>query len=131
MYLNILKSKIHRARVTDANLNYIGSVTIDEELMEASGIVEGELVHVVDINNGSRFETYAIKGKAGSKVICLNGAAARMVQKDDLVIIMAYALMTPEEARAFSPKIVVVDEHNSITTLAKGERSNHEFIPRI
>lgn len=127
MYLNILKSKIHRARVTDANLNYIGSVTIDEDLMEASGIFEGELVHVVDINNGSRFETYAIKGARGSKVICLNGAAARMVQKDDLVIIMAYALMTPEEAEGFKPQIVVVDERNTVTTLAEGEQSNNVF----
>lgn len=127
MYLNILKSKIHRAKVTDANLNYIGSVTIDEDLMEASGIVEGELVHVVDINNGSRFETYAITGPRGSKVICLNGAAARMVQRDDLVIIMAYALMTPEEAASFRPKIVVVDDGNNITTLAKGEQSNNVF----
>lgn len=127
MYLNILKSKIHRAKVTDANLNYIGSVTIDEDLMEASGIVENELVHVVDINNGSRFETYAITGPRGSKVICLNGAAARMVQKDDLVIIMAYALMTADEAASFKPNIVVVDEGNNITTLAKGERSNNVF----
>lgn len=127
MYLNILKSKIHRAKVTDANLNYVGSVTIDEELMEASGIVEGELVHVVDINNGSRFETYAITGDRGSRVICLNGAAARLVQKDDLVIIMAYALMTPEEASGFSPKIVVVGEDNSIAKLVKGEKANHVF----
>lgn len=127
MYLNMLKSKIHRARVTDANLNYVGSVTIDEDLMEASGILEGEHVQVVDINNGSRFETYAIKGERGSKVICLNGAAARMVQKDDLVIIMAYALMTPEEAEDFHPRIVVVDEDNHIKTLEKGERSNHVF----
>ncbi|MDO4753633.1 MAG: aspartate 1-decarboxylase [Bacillota bacterium] len=127
MYLNMLKSKIHRARVMDANLNYIGSVTIDLDLMEASGIIEGELVHVVDINNGNRFETYAITGERGSKVICLNGAAARMVQKDDLVIIMAYAMMTPEEARAYKPNIVVVDENNNMTTLAEGEEANHVF----
>ncbi len=127
MYLNMLKSKIHRARVTDANLNYVGSVTIDEDLMEASGIVEGEQVHIVNVNNGSRFVTYAIKGERGSGVICLNGAAARLVQKDDLVIIMAYALMLPDEARDYEPAVIVVDSENKIASLHKGEKANNVF----
>jgi len=106
MYLNILKSKIHRVQVTEANLNYIGSITIDEELMEAANIYAGERVQVVDNNNGARLETYVIPGKRGSGCICINGAAAHLVNVGDTVIIMAYALMEPEEAKGFKPAIV-------------------------
>lgn len=127
MYLNMLKSKIHRARVTDADLNYVGSVTIDEDLMDASGIMENEQVHVVNINNGSRFITYAIRGARGSGVICLNGAAARLVQKDDLVIIMAYSLMEQDEASEYKPSVVVVNEENRIISLHKGEKADNVF----
>lgn len=109
MFLEIMKSKIHRVSVTQANLNYIGSITIDSRLMEAAGIVEGERVYIVNNNNGERFDTYAIPGEAGSGVICLNGAAARKAQPGDVVIIMAYAHMTPEEARGFKPSVVFPD----------------------
>lgn len=109
MYLEIMKSKIHRVTVTQANLNYIGSITIDSRLMEAAGILEGERVYIVNNNNGERFDTYAIPGEAGSGVICLNGAAARKAQPGDVVIIMAYAHMTPEEARGFKPSVVFPD----------------------
>ena len=114
MFLQILKSKIHRAVVTEANLNYVGSVTIDEELMEAAGLLEGERVQVVNNNNGARLETYVIKGERFSGQICLNGAAARQVQIGDVLIIMAYALMTPEEAKNFKPLNVYPDENNKI-----------------
>lgn len=106
MLLTVLKSKIHCARVTEANLNYMGSITIDENLMDAAGMLEGEQVHIVNNNNGERFVTYIIKGERGSGQICLNGAAARLVQPDDVVIIMAYAQMSPEEARAFRPMVI-------------------------
>lgn len=106
MYLNILKSKIHRVQVTEANLEYIGSITIDEDLMEAAGIFAGERVQVVDNTNGARLETYVIPGERGSGCICMNGAAAHLIKPGDTVIIMAYALMTPEEAKAFRPSIV-------------------------
>lgn len=106
MLLNILKSKIHRVTVTEANLEYIGSITIDENLMDASGIVAGERVQVVDNTNGARLETYVIPGKRGSGCICMNGAAAHMIHVGDTVIIMAYALMTPEEQKTFRPQIV-------------------------
>lgn len=109
MLIEIMKSKIHRVTVTQANLNYIGSITIDSKLMEAAGIVEGERVYIVNNNNGERFDTYVIPGEAGSGVICLNGAAARKVQPGDVVIIMAYAQMTPEEARTFKPRVVFPD----------------------
>jgi aspartate 1-decarboxylase len=114
MFLDILKSKIHRATVTEADLNYIGSITIDEDLMDASGIVENEKVHIVNINNGERIETYVIKGKRGSGLICMNGPAARKTQKGDIVIIMAYTMITPEEAKSFKPKIVFPNENNRI-----------------
>ncbi len=107
--LQILKSKIHRATVTEARLDYIGSITIDRDLLDAAGIFPGERVFIVDNNNGERFDTYAIEGPRGSGVICLNGAAARKVQVGDVVIIMAYALMTPEEAASFSPKVIFPD----------------------
>lgn len=109
MFLEIMKSKIHRVSVTQANLNYIGSITIDKALMDAAGILEGERVYIVDNNNGERFDTYAIAGEPKSGTICLNGAAARKVQPGDVIIIMAYAMMTPEEAREFKPSIVFPD----------------------
>jgi len=106
MTIEVLKSKIHRVSVTDANLNYIGSITIDEALMDAAGLIEYEKVAVVNNNNGERFETYVIKGERGSGVICTNGAAARLVQPGDILIITAYAQMTPEEARNFKPTVI-------------------------
>ena len=118
----MLKSKIHRAVVTQSELNYVGSITIDSELMNAAGIIEYEKVHIVDINNGNRFETYVISGEKGSGVVCLNGAAARCVQKDDLVIIMAYASMTPEEAAEHRPIVVFVDESNRIKKIFDYEK---------
>lgn len=112
MTVTMLKSKIHRASVTEANLNYVGSITIDSSLMNAAGIFEYEKVQIVDVNNGSRIETYVISGEADSGVICLNGAAARCVQPGDIVIIMAYAQMTPEEAQTHVPNVIMVDEKN-------------------
>lgn len=109
MQLQMLKSKIHRVTVTEANLNYIGSITIDQDLMDAANILSGERVFIVDNNNGERFDTYAIPGKRGSGVICLNGAAARKVHTGDIVIIMAYALMDAEEARYFKPSVIFPD----------------------
>lgn len=106
MVIEVLKSKIHCVKVTDANLNYVGSVTIDEDLMDAAGIIQGEHVYIVNNNNGERLETYVIKGERGSGCICLNGAAARKVQVGDVVIIMSYAQLDFEEARTFVPKIV-------------------------
>ncbi|MFO8066941.1 MAG: aspartate 1-decarboxylase [Bacteroidales bacterium] len=114
MFLEILKSKIHRATVTEADLNYIGSITIDENLMDAVGIIENEKVHVVNINNGERLETYVIKGQRGSGMICMNGPAARKTQKGDIVIIMAYAMLTQDEAKTYLPKIIFPDENNKI-----------------
>lgn len=107
--LQMLKSKIHRVTVTEANLDYIGSITIDSKLMEAACILPGERVFIVDNNNGERFDTYAIAGEPGSGVICLNGAAARRVHRGDVVIIMAYALMSEEEARTFKPRVIFPD----------------------
>lgn len=109
MQLQMLKSKIHRVTVTEANLNYIGSITIDQDLMDAANILSGERVFIVDNNNGERFDTYAIPGERGSGVICLNGAAARKVHTGDIVIIMAYALMDAEEARSFKPSVIFPD----------------------
>ncbi|MDD6783319.1 MAG: aspartate 1-decarboxylase [Prevotellaceae bacterium] len=114
MTIEVLKSKIHCARVTDANLNYVGSVTIDEDLMDAAGLIAGEHVYIVDNNNGERFETYVIKGERGSGCLCLNGAAARKVQVDDVVIVMSYGRMTIEEAKTFEPKIIFPREGNRI-----------------
>jgi len=118
----MLKSKIHRAVITQAELNYVGSITIDEALMEASGLYEYERVHVVNVNSGSRIETYVIAGERGSGVICLNGAAARSGQKGDSVIIMAYADMSPEEIKTHSPKVVFVDEKNEIVKISSYEK---------
>jgi len=108
------KSKIHRARVTEANLDYVGSITIDEDLMEASGLYPGEKVAVVNINNGERVETYTIVGERGSGIIGINGAAARQFMPHDLVIIIAYGIMEEEEARTHEPRVVFVDDHNRI-----------------
>ena len=121
MELSILKSKIHRAVITQAELNYVGSITIDETLMKAAGLLEYEHVHVVKVNSGSRIETYVIAGEPDSGMICLNGAAARAGQAGDFVIIMAYASMTPEEVSAHHPKVVFVDENNKITRTASYE----------
>lgn len=113
MLIEVVKSKIHNVSVTEANLNYIGSITIDEDLMDAAGIIENEKVQVVNINNGERLDTYVIKGARGSGSICLNGAAARKVAVGDVVIIISYAAMTPEEARSFRPKILFPDTNTN------------------
>lgn len=109
MTIEIMKSKIHRVTVTEARLDYIGSITIDKDLMDAARIVPGERVYIVNNNNGARLDTYAIAGEPGSGTVCLNGAAARLVQPGDVVIIMAYAQMTPEEAAAFRPSVIFPD----------------------
>lgn len=109
MYIEVVKSKIHRVTVTEADLNYIGSITIDEDLMDAANLIPNEKVAIVDNNNGERFETYVIKGERGSGVVCLNGAAARKVQPGDVIIIMSYALMDFEEAKHFKPTVVFPD----------------------
>lgn len=114
MQIEVLKSKLHCVRVTEANLNYMGSITIDEELMDAAGLIAGEKVQIVDNNNGERFETYIIKGERHSGCICLNGAAARKVQVGDVVIIIAYALMDFEEAKTFKPTVIFPDENNHV-----------------
>ena len=114
MTIEMLYSKIHRATVTDANLEYVGSITIDEELMEASKLRVGQKVDIVNINNGERFSTYVIQGEKGKRDICLNGAAARKVHKGDKIIIIAYANMDLEEAEMFKPSIVIVDDKNNI-----------------
>lgn len=113
MKLTMFKSKLHQMRVTEANLMYEGSITIDEELLEMANLLPYEKVQVVNITNGSRLETYTIPGERGSRICCMNGAAARLTQVDDRVIVMAYAEMEPEEARGFTPTVVVVDEDNN------------------
>lgn len=122
MLVNMLKGKIHRATVVQAELDYVGSITVDEALLEASGIHEYELVQIVDINNGNRFETYTIAGKRDSGLICLNGAAARQVQVHDKIIIMAYAMMTEEEVKEYSPNVVFVDDKNHIVRITQYEK---------
>lgn len=114
MFVNILKSKLHRVRVTQAELNYVGSITIDEDLMDAAGLLENEQVHVVNNNNGERLITYVIKGERGSGIICLNGAAARRAQVGDIVIIISYGMMTPDEARTHKPTVVFPDDNNRL-----------------
>ncbi len=114
MTIEMLYSKIHRATVTDANLNYVGSITIDEELMEEANLFVGQKVDIVNINNGERFSTYVIKGERGKRDICLNGAAARKVHPGDKVIIIAYAHMSIEEAKSFKPAVLIVDDNNNI-----------------
>lgn len=122
MQIQALKSKIHRATVVQAELDYIGSITIDERLMEKAGIQEYEKVQIVDINNGSRFETYVISGQRDSGMICLNGAAARMVSVGDKIIIMSYAAMTPEELKENPPRVVFVDERNQVSRVTRYEK---------
>lgn len=122
MTISVLKSKIHRATVTQSELDYIGSITIDRDLLQKSGILEYQKVQIVDINNGSRFETYTISGEPGSGIICLNGAAARCVQKGDKIIIMAYADMTPEEAAENSPTVLFLDDDNKVQRITHYER---------
>lgn len=122
MLINMFKGKIHRATVTEANLNYVGSITIDRELLDASGILPGERVQIVNNHNGERLETYTIEGPAGSGVICLNGAAARLVQPGDTVIIIAYAWMEEAQAHGFKPKVVYVDRENRMVEAAENEQ---------
>ena len=122
MTIQMLKGKIHRAIVVQAERDYVGSVTVDPVLMEAAGIFEYEKVQIVDVENGNRFETYTIEGEPGSGMICLNGAAARMVSVGDHVILMAYCDLTPEEAKTHKPKVVFVDEKNRIKKVASYEK---------
>lgn len=114
MHIQLLKSKIHRVKVTQAELNYVGSITIDEDLMDAANLIENEKVQIVNINNGERLETYVIKGERGSGMICLNGPAARKVQVGDIIIIIAYATMEFEEAKKFKPVLIFPDERNKL-----------------
>ena len=122
MTLTMLKGKIHRAVVKQADLNYVGSITIDSELLEAAGILEYEMVQIVDVENGNRFETYTIAGEKGSGMICLNGAAARQVAVGDHVIIMAYAQLTEQEAKEHKPYVVFTDEDNHIASISRYEK---------
>jgi aspartate 1-decarboxylase len=121
MLFNMFKGKLHRATVTQADINYVGSITIDSALMEKSGILPGEKVQIVNLNNGERFETYTIKGEPDSGIICINGAAARLVQVGDKVIIIAYALMDENEAKTFQPNVLVLDEKNSVVRVKHEE----------
>ncbi len=114
MWINVLKSKIHRVKITQAELNYVGSITIDKDLLDAANMIVGEKVQIVNNNNGQRFETYTIEGVRGSGTICLNGAAARLAQVGDIVIIMSYAIMDFEEAKTFKPWVVFPDENNKL-----------------
>ena len=127
MQINMLKSKIHRATVIQSELDYVGSITIDEELMEAAGIYEYEKVQIADVDNGNRFETYVIAGEKGSGMICLNGAAAHMVNLGDKVIIMSYAQRTPKEIKDNKPKVVFVDDDNKITRVSNYEKHGQLF----
>ncbi|MDO4281518.1 MAG: aspartate 1-decarboxylase [Peptococcaceae bacterium] len=122
MTISMLKCKIHRATIVQAELNYVGSITIDQALLDAAGILEYEKVQIADVDNGSRFETYVIAGAPGSGMICLNGAAARCVSVGDKIIIMAYAALTPEEARDHRPTVVFVDEDNQPTKITSYEK---------
>ena len=121
MFKTMMNGKIHRATVTQADLNYVGSITIDEDIMDAVGIEANEKVAIVNNNNGARFETYVIKGARGSGVVCLNGAAARMVQQGDIVIIMSYVLVEAEEAKNHVPKVAIMDENNRIKEMINYE----------
>src|SRR5690625_246395 len=121
MFRTMMKAKIHRARVTGANLNYVGSVTIDEDILEQVDILPHEKVQIVNNNNGARLETYVIPGEKGSGIVCLNGAAARLVQEGDTVIIISYALVTNDELTSFKPKVAIMDENNQIKQLIHQE----------
>ena len=127
MTVTMLKSKIHRATVKQAEIDYVGSITVDPVLMEAAGIFEYEKVAVVDVTNGARLETYTIAGEPNSGMICLNGAAAKLIEKDDIVIIMAYAQMSSEEVNDFRPKVVFVDGDNKITSVKEYEKQKELF----
>jgi len=115
MQIQVLKSKIHRVKITQAELHYVGSITIDEALMEAANLIENEKVQIVNINNGERFETYVIKGERGTGTICMNGPAARKVQVGDVIIVISYATMDFEEAKTFKPAVIFPDQHNKLT----------------
>jgi len=121
MFRTMMKGKIHQARVTEANLNYVGSITIDEEILEQVDILPHEKVQIVNNNNGNRLETYVIPGKKGSGVVCLNGAAARMVQPNDIVIIISYALVSSEELATYKPKVALLNEYNQVEQLIEQE----------
>lgn len=121
MFRTMLGGKIHRATVTEADLNYVGSITVDQDLLDAAGILVNEKVAIVNNNNGERFETYTILGERGSGVVCLNGAAARLVQKGDIVIIMSYVMLSEPEIAAHEPKVVLVDEYNKIRDILSYE----------
>lgn len=121
MFLTMFKGKLHRATVTQADISYVGSVTIDSALLKQSGILPGEKVQIVNLNNGERFETYTIEGEADSGVICINGAAARLVQVGDKVIIIAYAMMDEKEAKAFKPNVLILDEKNRVVRIKHEE----------
>ncbi|MCD8231483.1 MAG: aspartate 1-decarboxylase [Clostridiales bacterium] len=127
MTITMLKGKIHRATVTQAELSYVGSITVDEELLRAAGILEYEKVQIVDVDNGSRFETYTIAGEPGSGVICLNGAAARCVSVGDRIILMSYADMAPEEAKEHRPSVVFVDDNNRPRRITKYEKQGQLY----
>lgn len=122
MEITMLKGKIHRAKVVQAELDYVGSITVDEDLLDAAGILEYEKVQIVDINNGSRFETYTIAGERGSGLICLNGAAARCVQVNDKIIIMSYCNVNSDEAKNFKPTVVFVDDNNKVERISTYEK---------
>lgn len=121
MFRTMMKAKIHRAQVTDANLNYVGSVTIDQDILDQVDILPNEKVQIVNNNNGARLETYVISGERGSGVVCLNGAAARLVQKGDTVIIISYALISEEKLDSFKPKVAIMDENNEVAKLIESE----------
>ncbi|WP_318508590.1 aspartate 1-decarboxylase [Bacillus sp. T3] len=121
MFRTMMNAKIHRARVTEANLNYVGSITIDENILDAVGMVPNEKVQIVNNNNGARFETYIIPGRRGSGVVCLNGAAARLVHEGDVVIIISYALVSEEKIQTHKPKVAIMDENNEIVEMLYAE----------
>lgn len=121
MYRTLMNGKIHRARVTEANLNYVGSITIDADILDAVGMVANEKVQIVNNNNGARFETYIIPGERGSKVVCLNGAAARLVQEGDVIIIISYVLVPEEKVASHKPKVAIMNENNEIVEMIYAE----------
>lgn len=128
MWRIMMKSKLHRATVTAADLNYVGSITIDSDLMAAADILPNEKVQVVDNNNGARLETYAIPGPAGSGVVCVNGAAARLVQPGDIIIIIAYGIFDDREARTYQPRVIFLDARNKITAVKQGEEAGQVWV---
>jgi aspartate 1-decarboxylase len=128
MFRTMMNAKIHRARVTEANLNYVGSITIDSDILDAVGMVANEKVQIVNNNNGARFETYIIPGERGSGVVCLNGAAARLVHEGDVVIIISYALVPEEKVAAHQPKVALMDENNKIVEMLHAEPERTVYI---